>query len=151
MGVAYAFETRWSLPAEPSRCWQELERMLREGAVAWWPGVRVEPAPVIARPGAACTLVVRSPLGYRLRTRVRITAVDAGRRLAADADGDLSGRGSIDVWAVEAGCILHFRWDVTTRRPWMNALAPFLHPMFRAAHDRVMVRGERGLRAVLAG
>jgi len=125
--------------------------MLRDGAVAWWPGVRVAPAPVDAAVGAQFLLLVRSPLGYRLRVTMRITQSEPARLIAADAVGDLRGHGAITVRAVGGGSILTFVWEVETQRLWMNLAAPLMHGAFARAHDRVMARGERGLRATLAG
>jgi len=123
--------------------------MLHDGVVPWWPGVRLEPAPTEPVAGTTLLLVVRSPLGYRLRTKLRLTLVDGGREVAARATGDLQGSGSITVRAVPGGSILTFRWEVQTERGWMNVLAPVMRPAFVAAHHRVMRHGERGLRAAL--
>jgi hypothetical protein len=123
--------------------------MLRDGAVPWWPGVCLAPAPIEPAVGAEFVLVVRSPIGYRLRVNLRITQVEPERLIAADAAGDLRGRGSIIAHAADEGSILTFFWDVETRRAWMNLTAPVLGPVFVRAHERVMARGERGLRTAL--
>ena len=41
MPAAYAFVSHWRVGAAPERCWDELERMLRPGAVSWWRGVAI--------------------------------------------------------------------------------------------------------------
>ena len=107
--------------------------------------------PAIAEPavGTTCTLIVRSPLGYRLRVDLRIVAFEPHRLIAASADGDLRGRGSVEVEAAAGGSVVRFHWDVVSEPPWMNVTAFALRPLFLAAHARVMARGQRGLRAVV--
>ena len=126
--------------------------MLRPGAEAsWWPGVAVAESRAVLAPGTSLLLAVRSPLGYRLRVRLTITDIERGRMLAAAGAGDLRGTGRVEIAAAagEAASVV-FHWDVVTERPWMNATAFALRPVFVRAHERVMARGERGLRAALA-
>ena len=153
MGAAYSFVSRWSVPASADRCWDEIERMLRPGAdVSWWPGVSIVTAPAAIAPGESVALTVRSPLGYRLRAHLTITQVDPGRLLAAESAGDLRGAGRIEITQAAAGAAsVDVCWDVSTERAWMNATAFALRPLFELAHERVMARGERGLRVALEG
>lgn len=118
---------------------------------SWWPGVTVPDPPARLAAGETLTFRVRSPLGYALRMRLRLTEVDPGRFVAASSTGDLAGRGSIEVAAEPGvGSVVVIRWEVETRRRWMNATARVLHPAFAWAHDRVMRTGERALCAALA-
>jgi len=150
MDAPYAFESRWDVPAAPAQCWPLLERALQPGP-SWWPGVTVPDPPDRIEPGALLTFRVRSRLGYVLRMRLRITEVRSGVRIAAASTGDLEGRGSIDVAPGEAGrTLITIRWQVVTRRRWMNATARVLRPVFVAAHGRVMRDGERALCATIA-
>lgn len=153
MAASYSFVSRWSVPAPPERTWTELERSLTssgEGA-PWWPGVRLVDAPERLAVGEALTLVVRSPVGYRLRVRLVIDHVAQGRALEAAGDGDLRGRGRIEITPDGASAsALIFHWHVETRRRWMNATSWALRPVFERAHAHVMRAGERGLRAALA-
>lgn len=151
MPASYSFTSRWSVPLAAPRVWDEVERMLRPGADGtWWPGVRIEAPAASLAPGEHLLLAVRSPLGYRLRVRLTIDAVDPGRSLAASSDGDLQGTGCMTVEpAGEEASVLVFDWDVATARPWMNATAWLLRPAFERAHSHVMAAGERGLRARL--
>lgn len=149
MGARYAFVSRWAVPAAPERCWAELERMLRPAAVPWWPAVRIDEAPPALVTGARIGLVVRSPLGYRLRMRLTVTSVAPGRGVAVASSGDLAGTGGLDVAAAADGSVLTWTWRVETEKPWMNAAAWVLRRPFEAAHARVMRRGEAGLRAAL--
>lgn len=157
MPAEYSFVSRWHLPAPAHRTWEELERRLRPAArpraddTVWWPGVTVDMAPRRLVAGERLVLTVRSPLGYRLRLLLELTAVEPGRHLAACSEGDLSGRGSVTIEGAGAeASVAEFRWDVSTRRAWMNATAWLLRPAFERAHAAVMRRGETGLRAALA-
>ena len=54
---------------------------------------------------------------------------------------------SFDVAAAnERGVTVRYDWNVGTSQPWMNALAPFIGPLFTWNHDLVMRWGEDGLR-----
>lgn len=152
MPAAYSFVTRWSVDASAECCWDELMHVLRaDDGASWWPGLEVADVPARVSAGESMVLAVRSPLGYRLRMRLTITAVDPGRSLAAESSGDLRGRGCVQVDAEgEDAASVVFRWDVVTERPWMNATAFALRPAFEAAHRRVMRGGEAGLRGRLA-
>ncbi|KHK97291.1 hypothetical protein LK09_10745 [Microbacterium mangrovi] len=150
MDAAYAFESRWDAPAPPERCWPLLEGVVLSDR-SWWPGVSVPDPPVRIAPGEQLTFRVRSPAGYVLRMRLRLTDVQPGIRIAAESTGDLEGTGSIELTRTSVGgSLITIRWTVTTRRAWMNATARVLRPVFVAVHDRVMRTGERALLAELA-
>jgi hypothetical protein len=149
MDVAYAFVSRWDIPDPPERCWPMLERALRpEGS--WWPGVSVPDPPATLAPGESLTLRVRSPFGYVLRMRLRLTEVEEGIRVAAASAGDLEGAGSLVIEGSARGSLITIRWEVRTRRQWMNVTARVLRPAFVWAHARVMRSGEVALRRALA-
>ncbi|MDW4572418.1 hypothetical protein R8Z57_06435 [Microbacterium sp. M3] len=160
MAAAYSFVSHWQAPASPERVWAELERSLvpvttgPRARPGWWPGVEVPMPPRRLVPGERVVLAVRSPLGYVLRMRLELTDVEPGRTLAARSDGDLRGSGRLEVAPAlrDATCAeVRVRWDVETRRAWMNATAWVLRPAFTRAHGTVMRRGERGLRRALSG
>ncbi|WP_434811160.1 hypothetical protein [Microbacterium sp. bgisy189] len=150
-GHRYAFTSHWSVPLEVHACWAAIADAVERGETPWWPGVRLEPGPL--RDGEERMLVVRSPLGYRLRVRVRFCEVDPPRRLAAHARGDLVGGGSIALTpAGSHGTLVTWVWTVRAHTQWMRLLEPVLRPVFGLAHATVMARGRRGLlRAVAHG
>lgn len=151
MPASYSFESRWRVAVPPQRAWTELVRALAPGTgPRWWPGFTLPMAPRRLMPGERMTVAVRSPLGYRLRMRLELTEVDEGRAIAARSDGDLWGSGRVEIHADGDGaCAVVFRWDVETRRAWMNATAWALRPAFERAHAHLMRRGEQGFRAAL--
>lgn len=155
MPAEYAFVSRWEIPCSAERCWGEVERMLRPRAdgravATWWPQVTVTAPPARLVPGERLTLVVRSPLGYRLRITLTLVDVVAGRTVVARSDGDLAGGGvlTIDAHGADAASVV-FRWNVVTTRRWMNASSFVLRPVFERAHAHVMARGRAGLTAAL--
>jgi len=150
MGAAYSFVSRWRVPVPPQRCWSEIERQLRPGAVpTWWRGVSVARAPARLAVGESLDLSVRSPLAYRLQPRLTITDLVPGRRIGVSSAGDLAGSGRVDLVGESDGTSITIHWDVATERAWMNATAFLLRPAFAWAHARVMAEGESGLRAAL--
>lgn len=151
MAARYSFVSRWQVPAPRERVWTELVRMLEVGgSPTWWRAVTVTERPAAVEPGARVGLRVRSPLGYALRVRLTVTAVETGGLLAADGSGDLAGHGRIEVeGAGEAASVVTTHWEVATTRAWMNRTAWLLRPAFERAHAHVMRAGETGLRAAL--
>jgi hypothetical protein len=152
MPPMYSFVSRWHLPVAPEAAWSELARTLEPGSggARWWPGFALTMAPRRVTAGERMIITVRSPLGYALRLRLEITDAEPGRSITARSEGDLRGQGSVEVQAAAGGAsVVVFHWDVETRRPWMNATAWLLRPVFEHAHTRVMRRGERGLRTEL--
>ncbi len=86
-----------------------------------------------------------SRLPYRLSFAMRTTVVQAPQVLEGVAEGELNGTGRWTLSAEGASTRVRYDWQVATSRPWMNALAPVLGPMFRWNHGEVMAEGARGL------
>ncbi|KQZ84333.1 hypothetical protein ASD56_10150 [Microbacterium sp. Root166] len=151
MPAEYSFVSRWEVPVGADRAWDELTRMLTapetDANTSWWPAVtRTRPARRLVA-GEELGLLVRSPLGYRLRVRLVLGEVDPPRRLTVRSDGDLTGRGTLRIEPRgDAASTIVIGWHVVTRRAWMNRTAWLLRPVFRRAHAHVMRAGERGLR-----
>lgn len=146
----YAFVSEWHVAASPERCWREIERMLSAGgAPTWWRAVAVTRPPLRLAVGEELELTVRSPLGYALRVTLTLTEAVPQVAVAASSEGDLSGSGRLTIAPEGSGSALRWVWEVRTQKRWMNAAAPFLHPVFARAHEHVMVEGERGLHRAL--
>ncbi|MWB98441.1 SRPBCC family protein [Agromyces seonyuensis] len=140
---SYDFESEWLIPAAPDAVWRAILGIGRSEQV--WPGVTIG-MPSVPVVGDDVPIDVRSGVGYRLRLVARLTAVEPARRLAAEASGDLAGRGEARLAAAGPNATLVVvDWSTTTERPWMNALGGPLGPLFRIAHERVMRAGERAL------
>lgn len=142
----FSLLTLWKFEAPIDRVWGALHDTV--SWPQWWRYVvRVVPL----KPGAAngegsrWRLVWRTALFYTLSFEACVVRVQAPHALDAKASGELEGMGR---WRLsEAGGITEARyhWDVSTTKPWMNALAPLLTPAFRWNHERVMAAGAEGL------
>lgn len=147
----YHFVTRWFIPADPGRVWDELNATERYRE--WWPSV-VEYrslTPGVTGVGARAERVVRGALPYGLRYTTTTTLFDPPHEVAYDAVGDLVGHGRFRVEGRDGGTEVVFHWDVRTTGRAMNLLAPLLGRLFAWNHNHVMARGERGLTRRLNG
>jgi hypothetical protein len=82
---------------------------------------------------------------------MRTTVVQKPHLLEGVAEGELNGMGR---WTLASsntgtGTEVRYDWEVSTTRAWMNVMAPFLGPMFRWNHGKVMAAGAQGLNAYL--
>jgi hypothetical protein len=147
MNQRYHFVSHWEIPYPLEKVWTELLHI--ERWPSWWKDIcYVEIATLnIANNGIGTTVHTRwqNWMPYTLEFTLIITEVVPGKKLAAKAIGDLAGRG---LWLVEDkgnACHLTYIWDVATTKPWMNFVAPIGKPIFKHAHNLLMLRGKRGL------
>lgn len=142
----YRLLTTWRLPARRDDVWDVLADA--EGWPAWWPSVRrVEPISEGNADGIGRVLrfTFTTKLPYALSFEARLTEMTRPVRMAAEARGELTG-----TWLCEldddAGVVaVRNTWDVSTTRPWMNALAPLARPLFVWNHDALMREAGMGL------
>lgn len=156
-GGTYRLVTTWVLPRPPEEVWPVLTDP-GLGWARWWPGLVAVPdgVPVAGGPeclvGRRARVRVRAAAGaYLLRFGVRVAEAQGPVRAVLDVRGDLIGTGVATLTGTPGGgCVVRLDWRVRTARGWMNRTSWLLAPVFRAAHRRVMRRGERGLRRYLA-
>ena len=142
----FSLLTLWRLEAPIDRVWGALHDTV--SWPTWWHYVvRVVPL----EPGGASgeggrwRLVWRTALFYSLAFEACVVRVQPPHLLDAEARGELKGTGR---WRLsETGGVTdaRYHWDVSTTKPWMNAVAPLLAPAFRWNHERVMAAGAEGL------
>ena len=146
----YSFVTPWNIVAAIEDVFEAL--MASERYPEWWPSfVRYRSlTPGVTGVGAQAEQVVRSVLPYQLTYRTKTTKLDPPREVAYDAVGDLNGRGRFVLEPSAHGTSVTYYWDVATAKRLMNALSPFLRPLFMWHHNWVMRQGERGLNQWLA-
>ena len=136
----------WKLEAPIDRVWGALHDTA--AWPQWWRYVaRVVPlnSGGANGEGGRWHLVWRTALFYSLAFEACVIRVQPPHMLDAEARGELQGSGR---WRLsETGGITEARyhWDVSTTKPWMNAMAPLLTPVFHWNHERVMAAGARGL------
>lgn len=150
-GRAYQFSSVWRIRAPLESCWTFLTSPGQRW-LDWWPRLRsidVDRADGLVGSEARC--VWRSPLGYRLRTDLRLVDVISEKRVELAVTGDVVGSAVVEFSPTADGTRVDVSWQVTTTPRWMNVAAPLLRPAFTWGHRVVMRAGERGLNAVLTG
>ena len=142
----YHFLTTWLLDAPRQRAWDALNDAV--SWPQWWKGVErvVEhDAGDQVGEGGRYLIVWRSRLPYPLQFEFHVDEVEEPHRMAGRAFGELAGTGVWRLWERGGLTAVVYEWDVSTTKPWMNALAPFARPVFRWNHDVVMRQGGEGL------
>lgn len=148
MNRHYTFVTTWHIKAPLEAVW---EKILHFEKTNWWPGVR---ATLITRGdkdwiGAAVDSTWRSWLPYTLALKLTVTEATPGKHLQVRSEGDLQGTGSWQFSEANNSVTAVYTWSVSTRKKWMNFLAPIASPIFANAHHVLMKRGEKGLQKLL--
>jgi uncharacterized protein YndB with AHSA1/START domain len=135
------------LPAPRERVWDTLAD--NERWPEWWRGVeRVEilvPGEGKDRLGEVARYTWRSRIPYELTFDMRVVTVERPRLMEGSATGELTGTGRWRLFDDGGFTTVVYEWDVATTRPWMNAVAPLLRPVFAWNHDWVMRQGGEGL------
>jgi polyketide cyclase/dehydrase/lipid transport protein len=143
---SYALVTEWVLATGVDRVWDALVEP--QSWPAWW---RYVQDVVLLTPGDADGIAAvrrytwTSRLPYRLTFDMTTTRIELRRAIEGVAAGELQGTGRWELHPDERGVHVRYAWAVTTRKRWMNALAPLLAPVFAWNHDQVMAEGARGL------
>lgn len=146
--------SEWRIEAPLDQVWDALCAV--EKWPGWWPSVkRVE---ALTRGdqdgiGAVNRFTWTTALPYDLSFDMTVAAMEPMRRIEGHATGELEG---IGVWTLSRGSggtdgstSARYDWRVDAAKPWMRRLAPLLAPVFAWNHDKVMCRGQEGLRRYL--
>ncbi|MER8098931.1 SRPBCC family protein [Kitasatospora sp. NPDC094016] len=142
----YRFQGMWRLAAPAPDVYAALEDV--PGYPLWWPEV-LEVRQTDEESG---DVVVRALLPYRLVIRLEARRRDpAAGVLEAAMRGDLTGWSRFTVTPDGPGSRVLFEEDTRPGKPLLRRLALPLHPLFRANHAVMMLRGRRGLAAHLGG
>jgi len=147
----YAFLTTWLLESPREPVWEAVHD--QAAWPSWWRGV--EEAEEVSRPpggddvGTVSRMVWKSFLPYRVQFEVETTRVERPSLLEGHATGELEGTGRWRFYEQDGITAVLYEWNVATTRPWMNAMAPLLRPVFEWNHDWVMRRGSEGIAALL--
>jgi len=143
----YRFRSLWSVRTTTDRVFGALVDLA--GYPDWWPDIR----DVTQLDDDTAEVTCRSVLPYSLRFLLhRAVEDESGGRVRVDMSGDLEGyvQGRVAAHRT-AGALLAITQRVVVTKPLLRALAPVGRPVFRANHALMMWRGQRGLRAYLAG
>ncbi len=142
----YRFRGVWSVRVPRERLFSALVDLA--SYPKWWPDIRA----VDRVDDDTAEVTCRSVLPYSLRFRLhRVVEDETAGRMRVDMTGDLDGYVQGEVAAHRSGALLAITQRVVVTKPRLRALAPVARPVFRANHALMMWRGQRGLRADLAG
>ena len=144
MAASYVFVDEWDVDAPIEAVFDALADA--STYPEWWRPVYLEtetdgPPEV----GRVSRQYFKGRLPYRLRTTSRIVELERPRHIAAEVEGDLSGRG---VWTLTGGdgkIHVRFDWEVNADRPLLRYLSPVLRPLFRWNHNWAIARARDGL------
>ncbi len=146
----YSFVTTWRFRAPVTRVWEAI--LDYRSWPAWWPAIasatRIAPGDA-AGVGEIAELTFRTRLPYRVRFVITTTHVQPPFELDGRATGELEGTGRWRLTAEGDDTLVHYVWQVSTTRWWMNLLAPAARPIFAWNHDQVMESGRIGLARLL--
>ncbi|WP_306233433.1 SRPBCC family protein [Agrococcus beijingensis] len=141
MRTRFRFDHSWVVDAGADAVLALLEDV--PGYGAWWPSVRVIGGRAV--PGdREARMVVRAPLGYR----IRITIAEASRgpgELRAAIAGDLEGWCAWRVRPAGDGTRVDFTQEVDVRAPLLRAASALLHAPLARQHAAVMREAATGM------
>lgn len=100
--------------------------------------------------GSTFSCTWRSPVGYKLKTNIKIDDVKHQKFVSLISTGDLDGSVTCTLAGDSDKTTIEIDWQVDTRRKWMNTLRPILKPIFIASHHKVMDSGLHGFNKYLA-
>jgi len=142
--ASYVFVDEWDVAAPPEAVFHALADS--RTYPQWWCPVYLDVesgGPAAA--GVESRQHFKGRLPYHLHTRSVIAELDPPRRVTADVDGDLSGRGTWTLTPTATGTHVRFDWQVYADRKLLRVLTPVLRPLFRWNHNWAIARAVEGL------
>jgi hypothetical protein len=134
----FRLDRTWTFAVGPDELWEALSRT--DDFRRWWPWLREMSGDGLV-PGTRSACVVRAPIPYTLRFRVTIEDVVPGVCVEAVVDGDLAGRGRLEVGPEGDGSRAHLAWELELQRPMLRTAARFGRPVMDWGHDWVVDSG----------
>ena len=142
----YEMITIWRIKAPIESVWQAI-RALEEWP-AWWSFVtkvvEIDPGDENGL-GAIHRLDWKTRLPYSLSFESEVVRIEKPIVIEAKVDGELVGYGTWHLSQTGDITIIRHDWRVSTRKAWMNWLAPIAKPAFKWNHVAVMRDGGKGL------
>lgn len=140
----YLFVDEWDVDAPVEAVFEAIADS--RGYPDWWRPVYLEvEADGPPALGVAARHHFKGRLPYHLRTRSVVVEIDPPRRVVAEVDGDLRGRGAWTLTPVDRGTHVRFDWRVHADRRLLRVLTPVLRPIFRWNHNWAIARAKEGL------
>ncbi len=140
----YLFVDEWDVAASPESVFEAIADS--RSYPRWWRPVYLDvQAAGPAALGTSARHHFKGRLPYHLHTRSTIVEIDPPRRVVADVDGDLRGRGTWTLTPTATGTHVRFDWQVHADRALLRVLTPVLRPVFRWNHNWAIARAMEGL------
>lgn len=140
----YVFVDEWDVAAAPEAVFDAIADA--RTYPAWWRSVYLDvEADGPAELGSVARQHFKGRLPYHLHTRSVVVEIDRPRRVVADVDGDLRGRGTWTLTPARQGTHVRFDWQVYADRTLLRVLTPVLRPIFRWNHNWAIARAIEGL------
>jgi quercetin dioxygenase-like cupin family protein/uncharacterized protein YndB with AHSA1/START domain len=140
----YVFVDEWDVAAPPEAVFEAVADS--RSYPRWWRPVYLDvQAEGPATLGTSARHHFKGRLPYHLQTRSVIVDIDPPRRVVADVDGDLRGRGTWTLTRRPQGTHVRFDWQVHADRRLLRVLTPVLRPIFRWNHNWAIARAMEGL------
>ena len=140
----YVFVDQWDVAAAPEAVFDAVADS--RAYPDWWRPVYLEvEADGPPEVGRVARHHFKGRLPYHLHTRSVGVEVDRPRRVVADVDGDLRGRGTWTLTPTGQGTHVRFDWQVYADRKLLRVLTPVLRPIFRWNHNWAIARAMEGL------
>jgi len=140
----YRFVDEWDVAAPPEAVFDAVADS--RSYPQWWRPVYLDVrADGPAAPGTAASHHFKGRLPYHLHTRSLIVEITPPRRVVADVDGDLRGRGMWTLTPAPEGTHVRFDWEVHADRVVLRVLTPVLRPLLRWNHNWAIARAKEGL------
>ncbi|MBV9334979.1 MAG: SRPBCC family protein [Solirubrobacterales bacterium] len=140
----YRFVDEWDVAAAPEAVFDAIADS--RTYPNWWRPVylKVEADGVVAV-GSTALHHFKGRLPYHLHTRSVVVEIERPRRVVANVDGDLRGRGTWTLTPTGDGTHVRFDWQVYADRRVLRVLTPVLRPIFRWNHNWAIARAMEGL------
>jgi uncharacterized protein YndB with AHSA1/START domain len=150
MPVEYRFLTTWLLDSPREPVWEAIYD--QKAWPSWWRGVEevveLEPGEATGV-GSRSRMTWRSKMPYNVVFEVRTKTVARPGLIEGEATGELAGTGRWRLFEQDGVTAVLYEWNVHTTKPWMNALAPLLRPVFEWNHYWVLRNGGTGIADLL--
>jgi uncharacterized protein YndB with AHSA1/START domain len=144
--MTYHFETLWRLEAPIEKVFDAIAEPTAWST--WWPNIKAVTELQKGNEqgiGAVSRYEFSTQLPYTLAFDMKATRVQRPELLEGKASGELEGLGRWTLKQDGTITVVHYLWQVTTTKAWMNMLAPVLKPAFTWNHHQVMKKGGQGL------
>lgn len=146
----YHFLTIWRIQAPLDEVYAAIEDSLHWPN--WWPSVRKVGQTASGNVNGINNIrryFWQGRLPYRVVFDIRATRIEKLVAIEGTACGDLDGRGRWTFSQQGTVSVVHYEWNVRSKRWWMNLIAPVARSIFVRNHAQIMEQGGKGLGRLL--